>query len=173
MIEAVVSIDPIHKGVSLFLSYTKVNKMNSLHHVKEHPKMSNFLQFESRSSKSFEVRAISDLRDLYGNKIQDFIFWLVIFFGNFYLIGERLWAIITYFNAAMFASKFAWNSALKTVTRLQLLWASKWRHVQTRHPLTLSPSVFSFHVIKNVANSLQHFPLQYTRWEISFEWSNL
>ena len=74
MIEAVVSIDPIHKGVSLFLSYTKVNKMNSLHHVKEHPKMSNFLQFESRSSKSFKVRAISDLRDLYGNKIQDFIF---------------------------------------------------------------------------------------------------
>ena len=30
-------IDPIHKGVSLFLSYTNMNKMNGLHHVKEHP----------------------------------------------------------------------------------------------------------------------------------------
>ena len=63
-------IDPIHKGVSLFLSHTNMNKMNSLYHVKEHPKISDFLQFESHSSKSFKVRAISDLRDLYGNKIQ-------------------------------------------------------------------------------------------------------
>ena len=38
-------IDPMQKGVSLFLSYTNTNKM-SLHHVKEHPKISNFLQFE-------------------------------------------------------------------------------------------------------------------------------
>ena len=38
--------------------------------MKEHPQISNFLQFESHSSKSFNVRAISDLRDLYGNKIQ-------------------------------------------------------------------------------------------------------
>ena len=52
------SIDPIHKGVFLFLSYTNMNKMNSLYHVKEHPKISNFLQFESHSSKSFKVRAI-------------------------------------------------------------------------------------------------------------------
>ena len=31
------AIDPIHKGVSLFLPYTNMNKMNGLHHVKEHP----------------------------------------------------------------------------------------------------------------------------------------
>ena len=37
--------------------------MNSLYHVKGHPKISNFLQFESHSIKSFKVRAISDLRD--------------------------------------------------------------------------------------------------------------
>ena len=47
-----------------------MNKIKSLHHVKEHPKISIFLLFESHSSKSFKVRAISDLRDLYGNKIQ-------------------------------------------------------------------------------------------------------
>ena len=63
-------MDPMQKGVSLFLSYTNMNKMNSLHHAKEHPKISNFLQFEAYSSKSFKVRAISDLRDLYGNNIQ-------------------------------------------------------------------------------------------------------
>ena len=63
-------VDPMQKGVSLFLSYRNMNKMNSLHHVKEYPKISNFLQFESHSSKSFKVRAISDLRDLYGNNIQ-------------------------------------------------------------------------------------------------------
>ena len=60
----------MQKGVSLFLSYTNMNKMNSLHHVKEHPKISNFLQFESHSSKCFKVRAIQVLRDLYGNKVQ-------------------------------------------------------------------------------------------------------
>ena len=48
-----------------------MNKMNSLHHVKDNPKISNFLQCESHSSKSFKVRAISDLSDLYGKKIQD------------------------------------------------------------------------------------------------------
>ena len=64
------NIDPMQKGMSLFLSYTSMNKMNSLHHVKEHPKISNFLQFESHSSKSFKVRAILDLRDLYGNNIE-------------------------------------------------------------------------------------------------------
>ena len=53
-----VGIDPVHKGVSLFLSYTNTNKMNSLHHVKEHPEISNFLQIESHSSKSLKVRAI-------------------------------------------------------------------------------------------------------------------
>ena len=42
----VINIDPM----PLFLSYTN---MNCLHHVKEHPKISNFLQFESHSSKSF------------------------------------------------------------------------------------------------------------------------
>ena len=57
------AIDPIHKGVSLFLSHTNMNQMNSLHHVKELPQISNFLQFESYSSKCFKVRAISDLRD--------------------------------------------------------------------------------------------------------------
>ena len=49
------SIDPMQKGVSLFLSYTNMNKIKSLHQVKEHPKISNFLQFESHSSKSFKV----------------------------------------------------------------------------------------------------------------------
>ena len=44
--------------------------MNSLQYVKEHPKIRNFLQFESHSSRSFKVGAISDLRDLYGNTIQ-------------------------------------------------------------------------------------------------------
>ena len=47
-----------------------MNKVNSLHHVKEYSKISNFLQFESHRSKTFKVRAISDLRDLYGDKIQ-------------------------------------------------------------------------------------------------------
>ena len=65
-----VHIDPIHKGVSLFLSHTNMNKMNSLHHMKEHPKISNFLQFESHSRKCFRVRAISDLRNLCRNMIQ-------------------------------------------------------------------------------------------------------
>ena len=51
-------IHPIHKGVSLFLLYTNMNKMNGLYHVKEHPKISNFLQFESCSSNTFKVRAI-------------------------------------------------------------------------------------------------------------------
>ena len=47
-----------------------MNKMNSLQYVKEHPKISKYLQFESHTSKILNVRAISDLRDLYGNKIQ-------------------------------------------------------------------------------------------------------
>ena len=34
-------IDPIHKGMSLILSYTNMNKMNSLHHAKELSKISN------------------------------------------------------------------------------------------------------------------------------------
>ena len=60
----------MQKGMSLFLSYTNMNKIKSLHHTREHPKISNFLQFESYSSNSVKVRAISDLRDLYGNNIQ-------------------------------------------------------------------------------------------------------
>ena len=40
-------MDHMQKGVSLFLSYTNMNKINSLHHVKENPKLSNFLQFYS------------------------------------------------------------------------------------------------------------------------------
>ena len=48
-------VDPIHKGLSLFFVCTHMNKMNSLQYVKEHPKISNFLQFESHSSKSFKV----------------------------------------------------------------------------------------------------------------------
>ena len=66
--ESLRDIDP-HKGVSLFFR-TNMNKMNSLHHAREHPQISNFLQFESQSSKSFKVRAISELKDLYGNKIR-------------------------------------------------------------------------------------------------------
>ena len=38
-----------------------MNKIRSLHHVIEHPKINNFLQFESHSSKCVKVRAISDL----------------------------------------------------------------------------------------------------------------
>ena len=60
----------MQKGVSSFLSYTNMNKSNSLHHMKEYPKISNYLQFESHSSKTFKVKAISDLRNLYGSKIQ-------------------------------------------------------------------------------------------------------
>ena len=37
-----VIIDPMQKGVSLFLSYTNMNKMNSLHHMEEYPKISSF-----------------------------------------------------------------------------------------------------------------------------------
>ena len=37
----------MQKGMSLFLSYTNMNKIKSLHHTREHPKISNFLQFES------------------------------------------------------------------------------------------------------------------------------
>ena len=55
-------IDHIHKGVSL---YTNMNKMNSLQYLKENTKTCTFLQFESHSSKSSKVRAISDLK---GNK---------------------------------------------------------------------------------------------------------
>ena len=39
-----------------YLSYTNMNKMKSLHHMKEYPKISNFLQFESHSSKYVKVR---------------------------------------------------------------------------------------------------------------------
>ena len=39
--------NPMQNGMPLFLSYTNMNKINSLHHMKEHPKISNFLQFES------------------------------------------------------------------------------------------------------------------------------
>ena len=60
----------MQKGMSLSVSYTNMYKIKSLRHMKEHLKISNFLQFEGHSSKSFKVRAISDLRDLYGNKIQ-------------------------------------------------------------------------------------------------------
>ena len=42
-----VHIDPVHKGVSLFLSHTNMNKMNSLHHMKEHPQISNFLHLRA------------------------------------------------------------------------------------------------------------------------------
>ena len=69
-----------------------MNKMNSLHNVKEHSKISNFLQFESHSSKCFKVRAISDLRDLYGNKIQG----LTSLDSNFFnlhdlFLGRKYW----------------------------------------------------------------------------------
>ena len=61
-------IDSIHKGVSLFLSYTNMNQMNSLHHVNQ-SKISNFLQFES-----FKVRAI------YSGRRRRVIKWVRIFF---------------------------------------------------------------------------------------------
>ena len=35
------------KACPYFLSYTNMNKMNSLHHMKEYPKISNFLQFRN------------------------------------------------------------------------------------------------------------------------------
>ena len=70
MFISITTIDPIRKDMSSLLSHTNMNKVNSLHHVKEHLKISNFLQFESHRSKTFKVRAISDLRDLYENKIQ-------------------------------------------------------------------------------------------------------
>ena len=35
--------NPIHKDMSFFLLYTNMNKMNSLHQVEEHPKISDFL----------------------------------------------------------------------------------------------------------------------------------
>ena len=60
----------MQKSVSLFLSSTNMNIIESLHHMKEHPQISNSLRFESHSSKSFKVRPISDLRGLYGIKIQ-------------------------------------------------------------------------------------------------------
>ena len=52
------SIGPVKKGVSFFLSYTNMNKMNSLYHMKEYdyPKIRNFLQFESYSSKCVKVK---------------------------------------------------------------------------------------------------------------------
>ena len=88
----VLSIDPMQKGVSLFLSYTAWMYLRVLHHVKEHLKISNFLQFEGHSSKSFKVRAISDLRDLYGNKIQG----LTSLDSNFcnlhdWFLGRKYW----------------------------------------------------------------------------------
>ena len=45
-----------------------MNQMNSSHHVKEHPKISNFLQFESQAVNVSKLElAVSDLRDLYGS----------------------------------------------------------------------------------------------------------
>ena len=55
------------------------------------PKISHFLQFESHSSKSFKVRAIWVLRDLYGNKIQglkSLAFMLYTFFKLKYLVNK-------------------------------------------------------------------------------------
>ena len=48
------------KACPHFFFYTNMKKIKRLHHVKEHPKISSFLQFESHSSKSFKDRAISD-----------------------------------------------------------------------------------------------------------------
>ena len=39
------------KACPYFLSYTNLNKMNSLHHINVFPKISNVLQFESHSCK--------------------------------------------------------------------------------------------------------------------------
>ena len=63
-----------------------------LHQIWKYPKISNFLQFESHSSKSFKARAISDLRDLYGNKIQG-LTSLNPNFCNLYdwFLGEKYW----------------------------------------------------------------------------------
>ena len=72
----------MQKGVSLLLSYTNMNKINGLHHVKEHPKISKFLQFESHSSKNVKTKAISDLRDLYGKKIQGVTSLAIMFYQS-------------------------------------------------------------------------------------------
>ena len=83
-------IDLMQKGVSLFLSYTNMNKVNSLHQAKELPKIS--LQFEAYTSKNFKVRAVSDLRDLYVNKIQG-LTSLDSNFCNLYdrFLGRKYW----------------------------------------------------------------------------------
>ena len=44
----------MQKGMSLFFSYTNMNKIKSLHQVKEHPKMSNFLHFEIQGVTSLD-----------------------------------------------------------------------------------------------------------------------
>ena len=51
-------IDPMQKCMSLFLLYTNMNQMNSLHHMKEYPKISNFPQLESHSSKCSKLELL-------------------------------------------------------------------------------------------------------------------
>ena len=89
----------MQKGVYLFLAYTNMNKIKSLLHVKEHPKISNFLQFESHSNKSFKVRNkiqgltsldpnfcnLYDLYDLYTGIIQKTLSKLVFMYRTLYL----------------------------------------------------------------------------------------
>ena len=56
------SLDPMQKGVSLFLSYTNMNKRNSLHHMREYPQISNFLRFESHSSKCVKALVLLKIK---------------------------------------------------------------------------------------------------------------
>ena len=46
-----VSLTLCKKACPYFYRTKNTNKMNSLHHMKEYPKISSFLQFESHSSK--------------------------------------------------------------------------------------------------------------------------
>ena len=50
-------IHPIHKGVSLFLLYTNMNKINI-------PNLATSCNLRVIAVKCFKIRAISDLRDL-------------------------------------------------------------------------------------------------------------
>ena len=85
-----ITIDPMQKGVSLFLSYTNMNKMNSLHHVKEHPKISHFLQFESYCFHVLHLACLSSYNSsrspsatlkLYRNTNLDRVFWMIPVFS--------------------------------------------------------------------------------------------
>ena len=52
-----------NKRLSIIVLYTSMNKMNSFDHMKEHPKISNFLQFVSQLAVNVsKLKLISDLK---------------------------------------------------------------------------------------------------------------